>query len=124
MAIIHSLARMTATLAGIVQTRLELAAVEMEEQSLRLLAYLSLGLLALVCMSAALLLVGFFIIVLFWDSYRLEAIAMVILAFIAIACAIAVGVRNSFRSRPKMLSFTLAELSKDVDSMKHLGQLP
>lgn len=124
MAIVHRLGRLATTVAAIIHTRLALAAVEMQEQSLRLLTYLALGLLALVCLSAALLLLGFFVIVLFWDNHRLEAIALVSLGFMAIGAAIAAGVRNSFRSQPNMLSFTLAELSKDIDSMKHLGQLP
>ena len=124
MALIKTLGNMAATLAAIVHTRLELAAAEMEEESLRLLSYLALGFLAIFCLSVAILLVAFFVIVLFWDSYRIAAILAVAAVFAAAAVGIGIGVRNSFRHKPKLLSFTLAELGKDVASMKTLGSAP
>ena len=47
MAIVQHAARVAATLAAIIRTRLKLAAVEMEEESLRYLTYLGLAMLAL-----------------------------------------------------------------------------
>lgn len=123
MAIAETLGRMGSTLAAIVQTRLELAALEMEEESVRLLSYLALGLLALLCASIAVTLLAFFIIVLFWDTYRLEAIFSVAVLFALAAFGIVLGVRNSYRNKPGMLSFTRAELRKDVASMKSLGHI-
>jgi len=78
MAIVHHVAQVAATLAAIVQTRLALAAVEMEEESLRFLSYLALATL--------------------------------------------LGVRASFRSKPKLLSFTMSELNKDLDELQHLAR--
>lgn len=124
MAFIKTLGNMATTLAAIVHTRLELAAAEMQEESLRLLGYLALGLLALFCLGVAIVLLAFFVIVLFWDSYRIAAILAVAAVFAAAAVGIAIGVRNSFRHKPKLLSFTLAELGKDVASMKTLGSAP
>jgi uncharacterized membrane protein YqjE len=120
MAIAETLGRVATTLVAIVRTRIELAAVEMEEESLRFLGYLALSLLALLCLGLAIVLGTFFIIVLFWDTHRLAAILVTAGVYVAIAAAIAVGVRNSFRHKPKLLSFTLAELGKDVASMKNL----
>jgi uncharacterized membrane protein YqjE len=114
---------MAATLVAIVQTRLELAAVEMEEESLRFVAYLALGMLAMLCLSIAIVLLAFFVIVLFWDDYRIAAILGVAAAFALVAVGIGLGVRTSFRSKPKLLSFTMGELAKDFDSMKTLGKI-
>ncbi|HEV7815319.1 MAG TPA: phage holin family protein [Janthinobacterium sp.] len=123
MVIADTLGRMAATLVAIVQTRLELAAVEMEEESLRFVAYLALGMLAMLCLSIAIVLLAFFVIVLFWDDYRIAAILGVAAAFALVAVGIGLGVRTSFRSKPKLLSFTMGELAKDFDSMKTLGKI-
>ncbi|MEC5160932.1 putative membrane protein YqjE [Janthinobacterium sp. CG_23.3] len=122
MAIGHTLGRMAATLVAIVQTRLELAAVEMEEESLRFLGYLALALLAMLCLAIAIVLAAFLVIVLFWDTHRIAAIVGAAGGFAALGLIIGMGVRASFRHKPKLLSFTLAELHKDVASMKSLGE--
>jgi len=120
MAIIQHAAQVASTLAAIVQTRLKLAAVEMEEESLRYLTYLGLAMLALLLLFVGLVLLVFLIIVLFWDTYRIAAIAITSTAFIVAAIGTLVGVRASFRNKPKLLSFTMNELSKDLDSLQHI----
>lgn len=87
MAIVHHVAQVAATLAAIVQTRLALAAVEMEEESLRFLSYLALSMLALLCLFVGLVLLVFLVIVLFWDTHRIAAIAITAAVFIAAALA-------------------------------------
>ena len=110
MAIVQHAARVAATLAAILRTRLKLAAVEMEEESLRYLTYLGLAMLALLLLFVGLVLLVFLVIVMFWDTHRIAAIATL------------VGVRASFRNKPKLLSFTMDELSKDLDALQHLAQ--
>ena len=122
MAIVHHVAQVAATLAAIVQTRLALAAVEMEEESLRFLSYLALAMLALLCLFVGLVLVVFLVIVLFWDPHRIAAIAVTAAVFILAALATLLGVRTSFRSKPKLLSFTMSELNKDLDELQHLAR--
>ena len=122
MAIAQALGRMAATLVAIVQTRLALAALEMEEESLRLLSYLALALLAMLCIALAILLGAFLVIVLFWDTHRIAAIAITAAVFIVAAIATLLGVRASFRSKPKLLSFTLSELNKDLDELQLLAR--
>lgn len=122
MAIVHHVAQVAATLAAIVQTRLALAAVEMEEESLRFLSYLALAMLALLCLFVGLVLVVFLVMVLFWDTHRIAAIAVTAAVFIVAALATLLGVRTSFRSKPKLLSFTMSELNKDLDELQHLAR--
>jgi uncharacterized membrane protein YqjE len=124
MVILDTLGRLATTFITIVQTRLELVAVEMEEESLRFLGYLALCMLAMVCISLTITLLTLFVIVLFWDSYRIASILGMALLYGLAAAALLAGVRSNFRSKPKLLSFTLAELNKDVASMKALGQTP
>ena len=122
MAIVHHVAQVAATLAAIVQTRLALAAVEMEEESLRFLSYLALAMLALLCLFVGLVLIVFLVIVLFWDTHRIAAIAITAAVFIVAALATLLGVRASFRNKPKLLSFTLSELNKDLDELQLLAR--
>ena len=122
MAIVHHVAQVAATLAAIVQTRLALAAVEMEEESLRFLSYLALAMLALLCLFVGLVLIVFLVIVLFWDTHRIAAIAITAAVFIVAAIATLLGVRASFRSKPKLLSFPLSELNKDLDELQLLAR--
>lgn len=122
MAIVHHVAQVAATLAAIVQTRLALAAVEMEEESLRFLSYLALAMLALLCLFVGLVLLVFLVIVLFWDTHRIAAIAISSAVFIVAAIATLVGVRASFRRKPKLLSFTMDELGKDLDALQQLAR--
>ena len=122
MAIVQHAARVAATLAAIIRTRLKLAAVEMEEESLRYLTYLGLAMLALLLLFVGLLLLVFLVIVIFWDTHRIGAIAISSTVFIVAAIATLAGVRASFRNKPKLLSFTMDELSKDLDALQHLAQ--
>jgi uncharacterized membrane protein YqjE len=117
MAIAETLGRMMATLLAIIRTRVELAVVEMKEESLRLLSYLVLSLLALLCFAIAILLGTFFVIVLFWDTHRIASILITAGVHIALGVGIGLGIRSSIRHKPKLLSYTIAELRKDVDSV-------
>ena len=72
MAIFESVGRLGSTLVDMVHTRLELAAVEMEEESQRMLGYLLLALLALFLFGIAFLLLALLVIVLFWDTHRVR----------------------------------------------------
>jgi uncharacterized membrane protein YqjE len=114
MAITAAVGRIAATLVAMVHTRLELAAVEVQEEARRLLGYLAWTLLAVLLVGAALLLVALFVILLFWDSYRLHAVAAMAALFALAGTVIAMKARSRFAARPALLSATLAELRNDV----------
>jgi uncharacterized membrane protein YqjE len=114
MALAATAGRIGATLIAMVRTRLELAAVEVQEEARRLLGYLAWTLLAVFLAAGASMLVALFVIVLFWDSYRLQAVAGMAILFALAAAGIAMKVRASFEASPRMLAATLAELNKDA----------
>ena len=122
MALTDTLGRIGATLAAMFQTRLELAAVELEEESLRFLSYLLLGLLSLFLCGIALLLFAFVVIVLFWDSYRIAASLGMACAFALLGGAVALNLRNKIRDKPRLLGSTMSELGKDIDFVKSAAQ--
>jgi len=122
MAIAAAAGRIGATLAAMIRTRLELAAVEVQEEAHHLVGYLAWMLLAAFLAAGAALFAALFVIVLFWDDYRLQAVGGMAALF-ALACAmIVMKVRASFVARPPLLAATLAELRKDVDFVKGVGQ--
>jgi uncharacterized membrane protein YqjE len=118
MAIGETLGRLAATLVAMVHTRLELASVEMEEQSQRYLGYLLMSLLAVFLFGIAIVLVALFVIILFWDTHRIAAVLGMAAVFGAAAAVIAMKVKSGFASQPALLSATLGELQKDIDFLK------
>jgi uncharacterized membrane protein YqjE len=121
MAIVDTVTRLGATLVAMLQTRLELAAVEMEEQSQRFQRNLLLSLLAMFLFGIALVLVALFVVILFWDSYRIAAVLGMAALFALAALALGLKVRASVAGRPRLMAATLAELQKDIEFVKSAG---
>ena len=101
------------TLISFVETRAGLAASEFEEQALRLSEVALWALAALVAAGIALLMLSIFAVLLFWDSHRVLAAALVGALWLAAAAVCALLARGRMRERPRFLSATLAELAKD-----------
>lgn len=121
MAIAETVGRLGATLLDMVHTRLELASVEMKEQSQRYLGYLLMSLLALFLFGIAIVLVAVFVIILFWDTHRLAAVLGMAALFALSALGIGMKVRASFGTQPSLLSATMGELRKDIVFLKTAG---
>jgi uncharacterized membrane protein YqjE len=111
--------RIGATLVAMAGTRLELAAVEFQEDARRLLGHLAWTLLAVFLAAGALLLAALFVIAVFWDTYRLQAVGGMAVLFGALAAIIVLKVRASMNAEAPLLSATLAELRNDIDYLRH-----
>lgn len=114
MGILAAAGRITATVVAMIGTRLELAAVEFQEDARRLLGYLAWTLLAVFLAGGAFMLVALFVIVLFWEDYRLQAIGGMAILFAAVAGLIVMKVKSGLNNQATLLSTTLAELRNDV----------
>jgi len=118
MTITATIGRIGANLLAMLRTRLELAALELQEETQRLFGYLAWGIAAAFFAVVAVLLAILFVLVLFWDTYRLAAVGGMTVLF-ALGSAFAVAhVKSSLKTRPPMLANTLAELRKDVQAAK------
>jgi uncharacterized membrane protein YqjE len=111
--------RIAATLVAMAGTRLELAAVEFQEDARRLLGHLAWTLLAVFLAAGALLLAALFVIAIFWDTYRLQAVGGMAVLFGVVAGIIVMKVRSSMNAEAPLLSATLAELRNDIDYLRH-----
>ncbi len=114
----ESLTRLMTSLAAMLHGRMELATIEIEEESLRLYSTLMLSLLALFCGTFALALMVVLCIVLFWEQHRI-AVLLGFTVLFALACLFLVRlIRQQYRNKPPLLSSTLGEIRKDIDALK------
>ena len=121
MAIFETVGRIGGTMLAMVETRLELAALEVEEESQRLLGYFALALMSLILFGIALVLVSLTIILVFWEHYRLHAALGLAALFAVAGTMIGLKLRTAFKTRPRMLASTVAELNKDVNFFRNAG---
>jgi uncharacterized membrane protein YqjE len=113
-----SVARLVATFIAVLQTRAELATVEIEEEALRYFVYLMMALAAMFFAGVAILLVILLIVALFWDEHRIGVLLTLIALFAIASAAIGVKLRDRYRRKPSLLGHTLVELSRDVEALK------
>ena len=117
----ETLKRIGASSLAMARTRLELAAVEAQEEAQSLLGYAAWTLLAAFLGAFAFMLAALFVIVLFWDEHRLLSIGAMAGLFALAAMLILAKVRAGFAARGPMLAATRAELGKDIAFIKGTG---
>lgn len=106
------------TLLALLGTRIELAGVELREESLRVQRMLVAGAVAAIFLAAALVLAGVLVLVAFWDTHRLLALAAVTVAYAAAGAILIVRVRNAARAAPTPFSATAAEIQADLELLR------
>lgn len=118
MMIAESAARLAATLLAVAQTRVELFATEVEEETLRYFSWLMLSLAAMFCAGIAVVLGVFLAVLLYWESHRVGILLTCITLFGGAGAWIGMQVRRQYRSRPKLLGDTAQELARDRDMLQ------
>jgi uncharacterized membrane protein YqjE len=118
MTITATVGRIGANLLAMLRTRLELAAVELQEETQRLLGYLAWGVAAAFLGAVAVLLAILFVLVLFWDTHRLLAVGGMTVLFALASLLAFLKVRGELANRPPLMADTLAELRKDAQAVK------
>ncbi len=115
---LDSLRALGATLAETVETRIELALVELREEGERRKAMLVLAVAGGLFLAMGLLLAAFFVVVVFWDTYRLPAIAGVTLLYLGIAAWAFLRLRERAQSAPAPFEATLREMAADREMLR------
>jgi len=113
--VIASLRLLVANALGIVQTRLQLLANELEEERARSLQIVVLGAAAFCCAAIGILLVTAWIVIALWDQYRLLTVAVLAGLYFAAAAAALHALKSKSAQRSKLFSTSLAELRRDRD---------
>jgi len=110
-----SLRALGATVMELVAARAELAMVELREQGERRKEVVALAALAAMFLALAMLLATLFVLALFWDTHRLEAIAGMGLVDLAIAAGAYWRMRVKMALAPPPFEATMREFAADRD---------
>jgi uncharacterized membrane protein YqjE len=105
--------RLGASLLGLVRTRLELASVELAEERDRVQHQVTSLVVAIAMFMFALLFAATWIVVYFWDTNRLTAIAVVAIVFAAAGAALLMLRSQAARAAPMPFAATIAEFERD-----------
>lgn len=118
-----SLRSLLATGLGMAQLRLELFGTELEAEKLRLLDALWRVALGLLLLGVAAVLAAAFVLLLFWDSYRLAALGVMVLLFVGGGAGLLVWARAGLRAgEGGPFALSLGELQRDVEGLRAAAQ--
>ena len=117
-----SLHALGATFVEALETRVELALVELREAGERRKALVVLAVTGGLFLAMGLLLAAFFVVVLFWDTHRLAAIGGVTLLYLGIGAWAFWRMREKSQSMPPPFEATLRELAADREMLKGRGE--
>ena len=100
------------------QTRLELLAVELQEEKLRLTGLALNTVLAGLLLGFGLVFLMVFLTVLFWEEHRLLALGISTAVCVGGGLLAASNAARAFRSGTKLFSASLAEFARDRAALK------
>ena len=100
------------------QTRLELLAVELQEEKLRLTGLALNTVVARLLLGFGLVFLMVFLTVLFWEEHRLLALGISTAVCIGGGLIAASNAARAFRSGTKLFSASLAELARDRAALR------
>ena len=106
-------AQLAAALLGFGRTRLELAAVEVEDARARAVDSLILTLIAVICFAFAVLAASMLVVVVFWDTHRIAALCgmTIVYGLLGLVALWRHAVHRKDSAPP--FAATLAELERD-----------
>jgi uncharacterized membrane protein YqjE len=115
--LIDSVQRLFATLVAVLHNRLELLAIEVEEEKRRLLRCMAWGAAAILLSVVSMVFLALFVTALLWDAHRLTALAVITVIFIGSGALAWWQARAYARSAEGALASTLDELLHDYASL-------
>jgi len=111
--LLDSLSTFAATLSAIVQTRLELLSVDMEEERVHYLSLLMLVLVALFCRGVGVVLATILLVVVFWDTQRILVLGLLAGLFLTGGITAWLFAMHKVKTKPRIFAASLLELFKD-----------
>jgi uncharacterized membrane protein YqjE len=116
-----------AVLAGLIeigQTRLQLAATELEEERLRIAELLLFACATLFFLGVGLVLAALLMVLVFWDNGRVLVLAIEAALFLGLGVGLGVAWRRRAAAKPRLLATTLAELQRDQSALRPESAAP
>jgi uncharacterized membrane protein YqjE len=105
----------------LVRTRLELLAVEAQEEKVRIIGLLINAVMCALFLGFGLVFLAVFLTVLFWDGYRLVALGLATVFFIGAGLYTASNAARELKGGSRMFGATLAELARDREALRRKG---
>lgn len=115
--LLSSLRSMADGAVELLQVRLELLGNELEEQKVRVTEGLFLALLGAMLLALAVLLVCGFVLVLFWDAYRLWTLGVMAAVVLLAGVWLVLSGRKRLQTGGAMFQASLEELRQDRDTL-------
>ncbi len=116
-----SLRVMLSTVLEIAQVRLDLLGTEVELEKRRLFDGLLWGAIGLLVLGVGIVLLCGFVILLFWDGYRLAAVGVMALLCLAGGIALMGDARRRLRNPGAIFKASIAELKQDQVALQASG---
>lgn len=114
--------QLLATALDIAQVRLELLSTEIEFEKRRLFDGLLWGAFAIMILGVALALFCGFVVLLFWDGYRLTAVGLLALLFLVAGVLLLREARQRLHHAKGLFHASVAELKRDASDLQPTGQ--
>lgn len=115
--LLSSVTAFSRTAVSIVHTRLQLLALDLEEDRLHLLQMIQLILLMGFCLAVGMILLTVLIAVLFWDTHRELILGLLATGFFLSSFLLWRYITKKMKEKPTIFSSSLAELLKDWQSL-------
>lgn len=115
--LLGSIERLFSTLIEVVQTRIELASNELEEERERLQEIVILGLVTSFLIGLGVVLLTIVLVMVFWDTHRMAVLAGFAAFYLVLGVIAGLRVLYIVRSKPRLFSATLSELDKDREQL-------
>ncbi|NDP47924.1 MAG: phage holin family protein [Sulfuriferula multivorans] len=114
----ESLKTLSVSLLGIVHTRLDLLSNDVAEEREQLTSFLLLVLAAVGFLGLGIVLLVILIVVAFWETHRLEALAGLTGLFLMAGIGLGWYAMHRIRTKPRLFEASLTELSKDRQQLR------
>ena len=116
--LLDALSRLRGTLFGVLQTRLELASIELGEAGGRLVVTLIASFAAVLLLSGAVLTLSVWVALALWSTLGHAVLGWIALAYVLAGAGLLAWLRGRQRREPSLLADTLTELRNDAVLMR------
>jgi uncharacterized membrane protein YqjE len=106
------------TWVAVIKTRVDIISTEIEEQRAWMEHIIFLAIASMFCLSLGLVILTLFVVMCFWESYRLWVLGIFAVLYLGGGLTLALKLKNRMKSRPRIFSSTSEELAKDYSKLQ------
>ena len=115
--LLSSIKGLASTGASIAQTRLELLSLDVQIARNKFISLLVMIISALFFLFFGLVMLALLIVIYSWEADRLLALSLLTAAFLSVGLILALLIKQSLRTMPRLFEASIAELAKDREAL-------